>query len=95
MNKDNYEIYDEGFNGCKRLLKNGKSINEFGMLKELEKANERIKDLESTLSELVFEADQISNIGFFSGSGNWTPKSDVIDALEARVKVSKLLIGKG
>lgn len=48
---DVFEIYDEGFQGCKRLLKNGKAINEFGMLKEVEKRDADIERLKAILFE--------------------------------------------
>ena len=49
---DIYEICDIGdaFNN-KRLLKNGKVINEFGMLKDLNNLKERISLLEEVLEE--------------------------------------------
>ncbi|WP_428615767.1 hypothetical protein [Pseudoalteromonas sp.] len=60
--------------------------------KNLEKANERINELEKALSELIFDSEQIYNVGFFSESLNWVPKESVVDALEVRVDISKLIL---
>lgn len=63
MSDDIYEIYDEGFMGCKRLLKNGKAINEFGMLKELKKAQEKIKELEDYARTYINVDDELPKEG--------------------------------
>ncbi len=62
VNMDKFEIYNEGFQGCERLLKNGKAINEFGMLKEVEKRDSKIKELKSILfeaSEQIYDLPEL------------------------------------
>lgn len=60
--------------------------------KDLEKANERIEELEKALGDLVFDAEQIYNVGILTESLSWIPKESVVYALEVRVDVSKLIL---
>lgn len=48
---DKYEIY-EYEDGFKRVLKNGKAINEFGLLKEVQKLQAENENLKKQNSEL-------------------------------------------
>ena len=61
-------------------------------LTALEKANKRIKSLELALSDLIFDAEQVYNVGFLNESLQWIPKESVIDALEVRVDITKSLL---
>lgn len=50
---DKFEIYDAGGLDGKRLLKNGKAINEFGMLKEVQKRDEEIKAMKKRFDKTI------------------------------------------
>lgn len=53
---------------------------------QLKLAHDAIKELESELEELTFDAEQVLLHGRENDAGNWVPKKAVLDNLELRLK---------